>query len=163
MPKNMPQQKPHRSEQAYRTPPEFFAAVARTFGRMQLDLAATDAALCPQWIGPGSAIAEDSLSPGVSWSAILAGRRGWLNPPFETLRPWAAKCGREADDGAKIIMLTPASLGSEWYCDEVQGQALTLVVRPRLVFVGETTGYPKDLAIHLFGFRMVGLGTWSWK
>jgi len=107
---------------------------------------------------------EDALDLDVvHWWAILRGRTGWLNPPFGDLRPWAARCASEARLGAQIVMLTPASLGSEWYCDEVQGHALTLVVRPRLTFVGCTAPYPKDCAIHLFGFGMVGLGTWRWK
>ena len=156
-----PAQKPHRSKQDYRTPCEFFDAVARTFGWMTVDLAGTDSTLCPLWLGPGSDIAEDALT--ADWKTVLDGFPGWLNPPFSDLRPWAAKCAAEANGGARVVMLTPSSLGSEWYCDEVQGRALTLVVRPRLTFVGCDAPYPKDLAIHLWGFRMVGLGTWRWK
>jgi len=156
-----PAQKPHRSKQNYRTPHKFFDAVARTFGQMQVDLAAEDDALCPVWLGPGSELAEDALV--ANWASILSGCRGWLNPEFADIRPWAAKCAAEATRGARVVMLTPSSLGAEWYCDEVQGKALTLVVRPRLTFEGETSPYPKDCAIHLFGYGMVGLGTLRWK
>jgi hypothetical protein len=157
-----PIQKPHRSKQNYRTPREFFAAVAHTFGRMQVELAAEDDELCPVWLGPGSSICTDTFC--VDWAALLRehNTNGWLNPPFEYLRPWAAKCAREAARGAHVAMLSPASFG-DWYCQEVQGKALTLVLRPRIVFVGETHAYPKDLALHLWGFGLVGIATWRWK
>lgn len=162
-----PAQKPHRSKQNYRTPRNFFGAVNALFGPLDLDLAASDGTLCQHWFGPGSALVEDSLA--VSWAAqvthITAGQPVvcWLNPPFVAIRPWARKCAQEASHDRRIVMLTPSSLGAEWYCDEVQGHALTLVVRPRITFVGCDTPYPKDCAIHLFGFGMVGLGTWRWR
>jgi phage N-6-adenine-methyltransferase len=169
MAKTQPEQKPHRSKQNYRTPSDFFGAANELFGPFELDLAAVDGTLCRNWLGPGSELAEDSLS--VSWiervNFLTAGRPApvvcWLNPPFADIRPWARKCAQEASRDRRIVMLTPSSLGAEWYCDAVQGHALTLVVRPRITFVGCDDPYPKDLAIHLFGFRMVGIGTWRWK
>jgi hypothetical protein len=34
---------------------------------------------------------------------------------------------------------------------------------PRITFVDCDAPYPKDCAIHLFGFQMVGLVTWRWR
>jgi hypothetical protein len=158
----IPKQRPGRSVQTYGTPLRFFDAVQTRFGPMSVDLAASDDRLCGAWLGPGSDV-PDALNLDIAWWAILRGRTGWLNPPFENLRPWAVRCASEARLGAHIVMLTPSSLGSEWYCDEVQGHALTLVVRPRITFVGCSAPYPKDCAIHLWGFQMVGLGTWRWR
>ena len=153
-----PRQKPGRSRQDYGTPDDFYRACVREWGPFLVDLAATAKnTMCSDWLGPESPIAEDSLTE--VWPKVLRNGTGWLNPPFGNLRPWAAKCR----EGGRIVMLTPSSLGAEWYCDEVQGHALTLVVRPRLTFTGETTPYPKDCAVHLFGFGMVGLGTWRWQ
>lgn len=162
MARSMPKQVPAESKQDYQTPQEFFDAVVRTFGPLGVDLAASDGRLCPVWLGPGSAIADDSLA--APWATILKEEKtgGWLNPPWARLRPWAAKCRVESAAGARLVGLTRSAFGS-WYADEVEGNALTLICRPRIAFVGMTTGYPADCAIHLFGFGMRGLGTWQWK
>ena len=59
-------------------------------------------------------------------------------------------------------MLVPASVGSCWFADHVFGKALVLPLRPRLVFVGETHPYPKDLmALAWEGYA--GFELWKWK
>jgi hypothetical protein len=158
-----PPQKPHRSNQAYCTPEDFLHAVRANFGIIAIDLAASGPNVCDRWIGPGSALAEDALAAEWFPHVPMGGKHlAWLNPSFGDIAPWARKCVAEGER-CKIVMLTPSSLGANWYCDIVQGHALTLVVRPRLTFVGESSPYPKDIALHLFGFQMVGLGTWRWK
>lgn len=145
-----------QSTQDYMTPREFVDAVEARFGKFTIDLAASTNNICDRWIGKD----RDSLE--VCWATEIGDGMGWLNPPFAQIDPWALKCRVVGGGGRRIILLTPASLGAEWFVRRVQPSALTLVLRPRLTFVGETTPYPKDLAIHLFGFGMVGLGTWRW-
>lgn len=158
----MPQQKPHRSKQDYGTPPEFLTAVRDLLGIVEFDfdLAASDTnAVCPQYYTE----ADDSLiqpwKVGIGWN--------WLNPPFSKIRPWVKKAVDETvGHGAKTAMLVPASVGSTWWHDWVHGFAYVHFLAPRLVFVGETASYPKDLALLLYQPPTIGWGgysTWGWK
>jgi hypothetical protein len=60
-------------------------------------------------------------------------------------------------------MLVPASVGSNWYAEHVHGKALELYLHPRIIFVGETIGYPKDLSLFVFGFGISGAQPWRWN
>ena len=153
----MPQQKPGRSKQDYQTPADLMAAVVKRFGFLQCDLAATEeTARCSRFISPE----QDSLK--TAWD-ISTGRYQWLNPPFADIAPWAEKCMKEAERGAWILLLTPASVGSEWFRKYIHRNALVLALNPRLTFVGETTPYPKDCMISVFCERMTGFDVWRWK
>lgn len=146
----MPVQKPGNSKQDYGTPESFIRAVTNRFGNIDVDLAATyENTKAPVWLTPE----KDSLT--FDWMKFdqgsrFPGARCWLNPPFAHITPWAQKCKEEAARGAHILFLTPASVGSEWFAKHVWGHAKVYALRPRLVFVGETTPYPKDLILSYF-------------
>lgn len=152
-----------RSKQDYATPAEFLMAVQDRFGRIYWDLAAhaenrvTDA---DRYYGPGSKHGEDSLAQ--DWSLLRLGVL-WLNPPFAHIAPWAAKCAKHRHDRTFTCMLVPASVGTNWYAEHVHGKALELYLRPRIKFVGEPIGYPKDLALFVFGFGLSGAQPWDWR
>lgn len=159
-----PTQKPHRSKQDYATPPEFLAAVTRRFGPLTWDLAATadNSVARSHYFGPGSRHGEDALA--VSW-ANVSERGGWLwlNPPFADIDPWARKCVEEMLAGrARILLLTPASVGSRWFARHVQPHAHVIGLSPRITFVGEAAGYPKDLSLSVFAHGLTGFSTWQW-
>lgn len=156
-----PIQKPGKSKQDYETPADFLAAVASRFGPLDVDLACTRKnakALL------GLAFPEvDALRE--PWAERFPDGNLWLNPPFGDLEPWAAKCKTE---GAKlrrgrIFLLTPASIGSNWYANHVHGNALILGLAPRLTFVGTKDPYPKDLMLSVFNAGVAGLACWRWK
>jgi phage N-6-adenine-methyltransferase len=162
----MPAQKPGRSKQDYGTPRDFLAAVRdflaaveRRFGRIAIDLAAReDNAKAPHFISPEN----DSLSG--TWSIIAPRALAWLNPPFERIGPWAAKCAAETDGtGLRVLFLTPASVGAAWFHEHVHGKALVLALRPRLTFEGCDAVYPKDCILSCFGFGVSGFNVWKWK
>lgn len=162
-----PRQQPHRSRQDYGTPVEFLAAVTRRFGRLGWDLAASATnsivgpASRPQCYGPDSAFAEDSLAQ--SWANVCDGDRWcWLNPPFADIAPWAEKCALEMSRGARILLLTPASVGSHWYARHIVPNAHVLFLAPRLTFVGEAAPYPKDLMLSVFAHGLTGNAPWQW-
>lgn len=71
----------------------------------------------------------------------------WLNPPFNRIAPWAAKC---ADSSGQIAMLVPASVGANWFWDHVYGHARVLPIYPRLTFVGHEDPFPKDLMLCVY-------------
>lgn len=139
-----PAQKPGRSRQDYGTPPEFVSAVARRFGPITFDLAATaQNAISPLHYCPQ----EDSLVQ--DWTRLRG--RLWLNPPFGNIGPWAAKCARSAGPGRTTLLLTPAAVGTEWFADHVYGHARVFAIRPRLTFVGAADPYPSDLILSVYG------------
>jgi len=156
----MPPQKPGKSKQDYATPWALIWAIEARYGRLEIDLAArADNAKAPRFIG----VDEDSLA--VPWAGSLpTGSRCWLNPPFADIEPWAAKCRHESEApcGVKIIMLTPASVGSEWFAKHVHRHAAVRALRPRITFEGARDPYPKDCMLSFFGFGVHDFDVWRW-
>jgi phage N-6-adenine-methyltransferase len=136
---SMPKQQPHKSRQDYETPDDLLRAIEAKYGPLEIDLAAReDNKKAPLCITPE----QDSLK--TPWpKGVLC----WLNPPFSNIGEWAKKC---RDEGASVIMLTPASVGSEWYAEYCHGNCRTVFIRPRLTFVGATDPYPKDCMLTLW-------------
>lgn len=156
-----PKQKPGKSKQDYGTPWAFIRAVEKRWGPLAIDLAArADNAKAPRFITPEA----DSLSSRNPWSPWCR-EIAWLNPEFADIAPWAAKCAANAEvyraGGGRIIMLTPASIGSEWFEAHVHRKAMVIGLRPRLTFEGTSDPYPKDLMLSIFG-EAPGFDTWRW-
>jgi len=166
MKRKMPRQRPHRSEQAVGTPRAFLDAVEERFGIIDWDLAATAAnAVTGKYLGPGASRGEDSLA--VDWAMLphQSPGRFWLNPPFGKIAPFAKKCAEQAPaiDGS-ILMLVPASVGTNWFAEHVHRKALVLALRPRLTFVGSEDPFPKDLMLCVWGRWVVpAFETWRWN
>jgi phage N-6-adenine-methyltransferase len=159
--RQMPAQKPHRSVQEVATPRAFLDAVEAKFGALSWDLAANaENSVCGQWFyGPGSKHAEDSLSAPWNHEGVA-----WLNPPYSDITSWAKKCSAESRNGARILLLVPASVGSEWFAHYVWPRAMTYALRPRLTFVGHTAPYPKDLILcHYAPDVTPGFELWRWR
>jgi hypothetical protein len=115
---------------------------------MVWDLAANlENRIHPDFYGPGSPHNEDALAVE-EWP-----RHGllWLNPPFNNIRKFAAKCNEQSANGAEICMLVPASVSTNWFADYVEGNAFVLPIRPRLKFVNWESVFPKDLMLVLWG------------
>lgn len=161
MPK-MPRQKPHRSKQDYGTPPELVAAIERRFGAITWDVAATaDNSVCSRFF---SRDGIDALTD--DWSARFTRRDVlFLNPEFggiaTTWAPLVAKWTRKLP-WLRLLLLTPASIGSEWFQQHVHRKAMVLGLSPRLHFVGADDPYPKDCMISGFGFGVQGFDVWRW-
>jgi phage N-6-adenine-methyltransferase len=154
-----PEQKPGRSKQDYGTPRDFIEAVERRFGPIVCDLAAgPDNHKAPQYF----TVEDDSLS--LPWSERFSTGTLWLNPPFGTIDPWAAKCAEESTRRTGLIlMLTPASIDTHWFARHVNRKAMVLGLNPRIVFEGCTSAYPKALMLSVFGAGMSGFDVWRWK
>ncbi len=154
--------KPGKSKQDYGTPWELIRAVEKRFGTLNVDLAArADNAKAPSFLGPES----DSLA--VPWAAYFEVRPtlAWLNPPFADIDPWAAKCLRETvgRSALRVILLTPASVGANWFSEHVHGRALVLALNGRITFEGTKDPYPKDCMLSCFGFGSAGFDVWRWR
>jgi phage N-6-adenine-methyltransferase len=153
--RRVPVQKPGRSKQDYATPRELIDAVEARFRRLDWDLAASaENRKAAQFYS----IADDSLRQ--DWTKLTGNL--WLNPPFADIEPWAAKCAASTGPGRRIFLLTPASVGSNWFAEHVFDKACVIALRPRMTFVGATDPYPKDLILSVFG-RPAGFELWRWK
>jgi phage N-6-adenine-methyltransferase len=149
-----PSIKRHRSSGDYATPWAFIAAVEHKFGPLRVDLAAS----------PGNAKApfyytEAFNSLEQPWHDLMGNL--WINPPFGDIKPWAMKCAAEAQSGAKILLLVPASVGANWFGDYVHNRAQVHFLSPRLSFDGKNA-YPKDLIIAAYGWPP-GYEVWKWS
>jgi phage N-6-adenine-methyltransferase len=155
----MPQQKPGRSEQVVATPLDFLSKVKTRLGidDFVMDLAATD----DNTVTEKGWYTEEQNSLNQNW---YFDGWCWLNPPYSDIRPWVSKACDEADKGAHIAMLVPASTGSNWWHNYVDGAAYITFLNGRITFIGHDKPYPKDLALLLYApFLMGGSCIWRWK
>src|SRR5687768_9966490 len=108
-----------QSKQDVQTDPEFMRAVNRRFGALSFDLAASfDNRQHDNYFSKE----QDSLVQ--QWHKIPGYL--WLNPEFDDIEPWARKCAEESKLGASILLLTPASVGSNWFAKWVIPNAYVL-------------------------------------
>jgi DNA (cytosine-5)-methyltransferase 1 len=142
------------TRQDYETPAEFIEAVERRFGKLTFDLAAK-----PATAKAAKFFTEADNALETPWPDGLL----WLNPPFKDIEPWASQCFYYGGAQRRILMLTPASIDSNWYMKHVHHKAAILAVNPRLRFVGEKHSYPKPLMLSCFGFGVAGMDVWRWK
>lgn len=148
------------TKQDYGTPRAFIRAVERRFGPIVHDLAAhAENAKHASYYTE----ADDSLAQ--PWAEAFPAGNLWLNPPFKNIAPWAEKSRIEAAKRqGLILMLTPASVASIWYREQVERHAFVRTVMPRLTFEGESDPYPKDLMLSIFNrYGFVGLSSWNWS
>ena len=146
------------SAQDYATPRAFIAAVESEFGPLHHDLACTrgNVRCLTGYYYPEF----DSLTQ--PWAKDHPTGNLWLNPPFGNIAPWAEKCALEGRKRrGKIILLTPASVGSNWFAEHVHDVAKVYAIRPRLSFDG-INPYPKDLMISIFSRGVPGFDVWRW-
>lgn len=158
-PKSGPTVRRHKSNQAYATPPNLIRACEAKFQRRIVwDLAAGEHnAKADKWY---DAEMNSLVQP---WHQISApGGLLWLNPPFDEIGPWAEKCAAESIQGcAPILMLTPASIGTNWFRDFVFRQAMVFALNGRIQFVGASDPYPKDLMLSVYGLGASGFSIWT--
>lgn len=152
-----------KSKQDFQTPPEFLDALKShlDIDEFTIDLAASaDNKIAPLYYD----IANSALVPDHPWQ--VPDRKGWAfcNPPFANIAPWVEKASFEAQEGAQIAMLLPASVGANWWADWVHNIAHVLLLNGRIQFVGATDAYPRDCAILLYS-RLIpaGYSVWAWK
>lgn len=150
------------SKQDYETPKEFMNAIERRFGPIAWDLAAAHGQQkAPRFIAPpGSGhVHEDFFSD----AALRARGLCWLNPPFGAVAKWAARCAEITTQERQILMLAPASVSTDYFAEHIFPHSLVLAIRPRIAFVGEKQGFPKDLMLACYGFGVHGFDLWQWK
>lgn len=112
------------------TPPEVFEPLDDEFN-FTLDPCATpENAKCARFFTE----ADDGLSK--DWSRD----RVFMNPPYgREIYPWTKKAREEAERGALVVGLVPASTDLKWWHDDIVGRAEVRYIRGRVRFL---TGGP---------------------
>lgn len=132
------------SKQDWGTPRSFFDALhART--PFDVDLCACDYnAKLPAFIGPD----VDALS--FPWADLLPERRrGWANPPYESIGAWLQQGLDAMPHGFASTFLLPANTDTAWY-HELASEGMIDFLRTRIPFVDETP--PEIEAVRLRSF-----------
>lgn len=160
------------SKQDYGTPKSFINAVEKRFGPIAFDLAASkENAKAKDFY----TIEDNSLEQ--DWTKLRGNL--WLNPPYKNIGEWTKKCmetiQNPTGDFSKawrgeiptILLLVPASVGSNWFRDYVQGNEIHFI-NPRITFDGAEDPYPRDCMLVQYspwdGMQMdVGYCVWEWK
>lgn len=155
MSKSGPTIKRGKSKQNIATPWHFIQAVEKKVGeKFAFDLAAErHTAKAPKFFTK-----EDDAFNHV-WS-IIPGLI-WLNPEFNNISQWALRCWYASMEQARIIMLVPASVGSNWFRDYVYRKCRVIFLNGRITFLGHTIQFPKDLMLCCYGFPK-GFEIWKW-
>jgi len=162
---SMPAQKPGKSRQDYRTPADFLDAVEARFGRLTWDAAADESSTVVESDRHRFFSADGVSAFDADWSTFKRTDLIWLNPPFSEIgHRWAPLVERWTTQlpWLRLLMLTPAALGSEWYRKFVEDKAMVQPLNPRMTFEGETAPYPKDLMLSCYGFGVTGVRQWRW-
>ncbi len=145
-----------RSNQDVGTDPLFMDAVVRRFGEIDFDLAASKENAKSSLFYTKQ---DDSLTK--NWNQIRGSL--WLNPPFDNIGPWAKKCLDSSCYESNILLLVPASVGSNWFRDYVWNRSYVMFLNGRLTFEGQTQPYPKDCLLAYYGSGIAGSEIWNWK
>lgn len=168
----MPAQKRHESKQDYATPANLIAAalhrlMIRAFA---FDFAAnkSNAKATRFWSSRDNSLAKTAAQwlEAVNFGGAHREPWGWLNPPFKNIEPWAELCYQLKCQGGRVAFLVPASVGSDWFRDHVDGKALVLALNGRLAFIkGKPRElYPKDCMLCIFAPDVEpGFEVWDWR
>lgn len=164
----MPKQKPGRSKQNYATPDDFIKAVKKRYriSEFSHDFAADEFNTKASTFFSELDSAFDH-SPK-EWGNLTTQSWGWLNPPFSDITKWANRANEAANCfGAQILMLVPASVGSNWFARYVHQRFNVSFLNGRIHFDpnNPTWGYPKDCMLIEFKrpIYSVDYDVWRWK
>lgn len=159
LPKLGPTVRRGKSKQDFETPPDFMTAIIVRFGPIVVDLAASAAnKKATEWFD------EELDSLSMPWAEKFPTGNAFLNPEFADIAPWAEKCAAESRNRqGRILLLTPASVSTNWFADHVFGKAMVHFLSPRITFVGAKDPYPRDLMLSVYGDGANGFGCWRWK
>lgn len=144
-----------KSSQVHSTPREFLTAIEGRFDLVYMDLAATERNKVV-W----RFISKKQNSLKQDWKKLLKGKMGYLNPPFDPMRPWVEKIVEEYHKGTRFVVLSQASIDSNWFWQMFPCCAV-YALSPRIKFVGNPTCFPKPLI--LSAFNLIGSGVNEWE
>ena len=127
---------------AYRTPPELFAALDAEFN-FKLDVAASNENMLCDF-----RITEEENCLITDWFAAagMIGNTGWfawMNPPYSDIGPFVKRAAEMAKQGIGCVMLVMADTSVGWYSEAIKTcQEVRFIVGGRISFLDPVTGKP---------------------
>lgn len=148
------------SKQNYGTPRPLFHAIQNHF-QCTVDLAADESNhKCDVWFGLGGRIRDAFAARWEDWAC--EGKWLWLNPPYNDIEPWYARCHAVSSKKCGIVSLVPMDTAG-WF-DHVPGNAGIWHLKGRVHFDGAEQSGSKDSALHIWHPDYVGqFRVWDWK
>lgn len=99
------------------------------------------------WTGPAFGGRDGLVEP---WGPVGA----YVNPVFDELAAWCAKCAREArDSGSEVILLLPSRTDTAYWHEHLASAALLCLWKGRLKFVGAPAPCPFPVTFAYWGKR----------
>lgn len=138
--------------QAWNTPAEIIDAI-KPLGAIALDPCSNGTSIVPALVRWSAG--DDGLSPDRDWSSTARELGGivYVNPPFEDLALWIARCSQEADAGAEVIALCPARTDTRWWSAALRAGGVAALWRGRIRFGGARNVAPFPIALIYWGPR----------
>lgn len=127
---------------AYRTPPELFAALDVEFN-FKIDVAASNENMLCNF-----RITEEENCLTTDWFAAagMIGYTGWfawMNPPYSDIGPFVNRAAEMAAKGIGCVMLVMADTSVGWYAEAIKTcNEVRLVTGGRISFLDPVTGKP---------------------
>lgn len=139
----------HSSDhQAFNTPAAVLEAIA-PMGRIALDPCSNAGSI----VGARVAWTVEHDGLACAWAPqVLRGELCFVNPPFDELARWVARCIEEAAAGCEIVLLSPARVDVGWWDRMLDAGAVAALWRGRLRFLGMGSA-PFPAALSYFGPR----------
>lgn len=128
---------------AYRTPPELFAALDAEFD-FKLDVAASgENALCRFYITEHENCLSTDWFDAAGMHHKECGWFTWMNPPYSDIGPFVKRAAFMASQGVGCVMLVMADTSVGWYLDAIKTcQEVRFIVGGRISFLDPETGKP---------------------
>lgn len=126
---------------AYRTPPELFAAMNAEFD-FKIDVAASAKnALCVNFLTETD---NALLADWIEYKSWIGGY-AWCNPPYSDIGPWVRKAAEQAKLGIGCVMLVMADTSVGWHAEAIKTcQEVRFIVGGRISFLDPETGKPAN-------------------
>lgn len=141
---------PRAGKSDWRTPPEVVERLHLVWGGPpDLDpCASVEASLAKEnWTGPAFGGLDGLAQP---WGE----RSAYVNPPFDGLAAWSAKCALEhRERRSEVILLLPSRTDTAYWHEHLASAALICLWRGRLKFVGAPAPCPFPVSFAYWGGR----------
>lgn len=124
--------------ESWNTPPVVIAALSRALGSITLDPCSNTGSIVPASIAWILERDGDSLARSWRCSGSSSRRRPlvYVNPPYNQIAAWVAKCAREAlEHRLELVALVPARTETRWWNAAIDSGAVAGYWRGRLQFL----------------------------
>lgn len=120
----------------WRTPPEVIAYIEKRFGKIQLDLCASDEGhVCDFYITELENFLDDSW---LASSMVDYGDLCWMNPPYSNPLPFVQQAIKWSNAGYAVAGILNNDASTKWFTElEKHAQIIMPIVGGRIAFLND--------------------------